>query len=243
VDGVKTMRKGKNTQSNVEIMAATVLLDNPRLSAPKLKAETERRLRKKGEVFDELTVRTYYTYKTNIKSNTKSDNPLDEQWSIAACEKYNIPDDMIPILIENVKLFSVIIDYMGTGEKGDPHDDDGWIEMECPRVTIRIAKRMSRLKTSVDVLIEKYKNQDIKPPGTAKERESFIRWLLYNIAYRYSFLEQLSESLGYEHFNSSEADELFFMKEYRNYLEFKDLLEVDDFTMDMKSSNEIDETY
>ena len=150
---------------------------------------------------------------------------MDQTCSVGACDKYKIPDEMIPLIIEKVKLFNIIIENMGSSEQGDPHDDDGWLEIEWPPMTIRVARWMSRLKSSVDILVEKYKNDDVDPPRTIKERESFLYWLLYNIAQVYAHLERISDSLGHEYFDSSETDQLFFMKDYGNYNDFQKELE------------------
>ena len=59
----------------------------------------------------------------------------------------------------------------------------------------------------------------------SKKRESFLYWLLYNIAQVYAHLERISDSLGHEYFDSSETDQLFFMKDYGNYNDFQKELE------------------
>ena len=219
------MRKDEKKTRDIKIIVAELLRKNPNSSAPYLKKETDKRLKKK-KIFFDVTPRTYFTYKQEILKNNMINQALDQQWSISDCEKYNIPDNMIPIIMERKKILGGaygIIDYSGPP---DPHDDDGWMEIEEAPMTIRVARWMSRLKPSVDILIEKFKNEGLdvegmidnaSPEEIIRQKDSFLYWLLYNIAQVYAKLEGISEYLGYEHFDSCVADEYFFMKDYKNW--------------------------
>jgi hypothetical protein len=239
------MRIKKKVTETVEKKVAALLREDPGYSASFIKRETEKALKKEGKPYN-FTARTYSTIKKRVLGNIHIDDPLDEQWSIGDCDKYNIPDDMIPIIMEKRKVLKKIFEKVASSEPCDPHDDGGWLEIEMPPMTIRVARWMSRLKPSVDILIEKHKNDDVDSSGIIdnddpsqiiKEKESFFYWLLYNIAQMYAYLEKISELLGHKRFDSSEADQLFFLKDYKNYGELEVELEMADLTLPIKLRN------
>ena len=74
---------------------------------------------------DNPLMRTYQSKILEIKDYLKKSDPLDKPWTIGACEKYGIPGDMIPHLIELQKL-----------DREPP---------QLPPLTIRQARWFSRL--------------------------------------------------------------------------------------------------
>jgi hypothetical protein len=246
------MKTKKNRVPNIiENRVAELLRTDRNLSAASLKRTIETQLKKEGKAYN-FTERTYSTMKRKMIANAQIDNPLDEQWSIADCEKYNIPDDMIPIILERRKILGGaygIINYPGPC---DPHDDDGWIDIEEHPMTIRVARWMSRLKPSVDLLIEKFKNDgldidgridDASPEEKIRQKDSCLYWSLYNIAQVYAMLEGISEFRGYTRFDSSVADEYYFMKAYKNWGEFHDDIEMGDYELPRKLTEWVENNY
>ena len=51
--------------------------------------------------------------------------------------------------------------------------------------------------------------------------------MLFQIANLYAFEESISESLGHKYLNSSELDEIIFVKEYPRYCDFKTALDTE----------------
>ena len=51
------------------------------------------------------SLRSYEEKIKEIRNGLRKKNPLDAPWTIGACEKYGIPGDMIPHLIELQKLY------------------------------------------------------------------------------------------------------------------------------------------
>jgi len=218
------MKVKKKVTETVERKVAALLLQDPQFSARYLKREAEKALKKEGKSYN-FTERTYSTIKKRILPNISPDDPLDQKWSIGICEENNIPDYMIPLIIEKIKLFDIIREYLGSSWQGHPHDDDGWLEIEWPPISIRMARWMSRLKSAVDMLIDEYKNLKPEPPRTNKERDSIIYWLLYNIAQVYARTERINSSLGNTYFDTSETDKLYFLTDYETAFDLQKELE------------------
>jgi hypothetical protein len=237
VDGVIKMKTKKRVPEIIRKKMAALLRVDENYSAHFLKHEIEKDLKKEERKIYNFTERTYSTMKNKLKADNRIEKELDEQWSIGDCERYNIPDNMIPIIMEKKKILAIAYDIIDSSGPPNPHDDGGWLEIEKAPMTIRVARWMSRLKPSVDTLIEKFKNDGLdienrrdnaSPEEIIRQKESFLFWLLYNIAQVYAKLEGISEFLGDEHFDSRVTDESFFMKDYKNYGELAIELEIDD---------------
>jgi len=132
------MRTSKKVTETVERKVAALLLQDRRYSGEYLKREVEKQLKKEGKNY-KFTARTYNNVKKRILPNITISNPLDEKWSIGACEKNNIPDDMIPMLMDEARLF-----------------------LGKMNLSIRQARWMSRLRILVAELIIKYKDDKIR---------------------------------------------------------------------------------
>lgn len=201
-------------------------------------------------------------------SRPKNPEEEDKKWSIGTCKKYDIPFDMVPLLIECDRAY---LKQREIGEQSAQKKDENdggaplvlYVEEALGQISIRIAKWMSRLRPMVNILIEKYKNNKIGEdeeilmskdrlvPNTASPltlvtgtsiegwtinpvdiwaNQSFtlttgyrlfaLKWLLYDVARLYDFGEDISESLGRKYYDTSEIDEMLFVKEYPRYRDF-----------------------
>jgi hypothetical protein len=116
--------------------------------------------------------------------------PLDAPWSIGSCEKYNIPADIIVLLVE----------YEQSGQ---------------PKFTIRQARWFARLKPLVYEMsatkrpLENVLSRLQKNP--AYLFDSHLA-LLAIVAREYSWLEELSQVGGVPYFDTSEIDFTIFTK-------------------------------
>lgn len=234
------MRVKQKVTEVVEKKVAAFLLKDPEYTAKNLKREVEKALREDGKTY-KFTERTYNNIKNRILPNITKDNPLDQKWSIGACEKNNIPDDMIPLLMEQMKVFRRFDEL----KKQLPHlsyaelealpseQTEGYFELERP-LTVRAARWMARLKPLVDKLIEKYKNDDVVPPPNTEDKEFALHWLLYFVAQLYAKTEIISEYLGHKYFDSNALDELFFMQDHANYVDFFADMQITEFETQFK---------
>ena len=111
-------------------------------------------------------------------------NPIDSPWSIGSCEKYNIPADIIPTLIE--------LEQLGQ-----------------PKFTIRQAKWFAKLKPVVfEMSAAKRPLEDCLSGLTlssAPHKDSRLA-LLAIIAYQYAGYEQISELEDEQHPDTSDLD-------------------------------------
>jgi hypothetical protein len=96
----KGRTKGSKTVNGiVKKTVADLLLKNPDYSAKELKRESEKLLKDKGFSY-KFTDRTYLKIKTELLKNKNEIDPnLDVPWSIGSI-KHDIPADMIPVLIQ-----------------------------------------------------------------------------------------------------------------------------------------------
>ena len=120
------MKKRRNVPYEVKIEVAKFLIENPNATGRVLKREVEKSLKKKTGRRIVFTERTYQNLKSsgvdgtllkktpeargdtftertyqNIKTEMDlTSNELDSLWYIGACLKYQIPSDIVPILIE-----------------------------------------------------------------------------------------------------------------------------------------------
>jgi hypothetical protein len=119
------------------------------------------------------------------EARNKQPNELEKPWSIGACSQYNIPSDIIPILIKIQKL-KVVEDKEGSlGE-----------------ITIREARWIARLYPAVEPLISK----------SAFDDDRKLLWLLF-IADNYAQRERVSEQMNEQYPNTSDLDVLYFASE------------------------------
>ena len=89
------MRTRKMVADVIENQVAKLLLENSKYTAKELKHKVEKAINGKYKFTD----KTYLNVKHRLQKRM-SDKPEDELWSIGACLKYDIPSDIIPILIK-----------------------------------------------------------------------------------------------------------------------------------------------
>ncbi len=119
------------------------------------------------------------------EARNKQPSELEKPWSIGACDYYNIPSDIIPILIKIQKLRAT--------------EDEG----ESPgEITIREARWIGRLYPAAKPIISKL--------ASSNERE--LLWLLF-IAGSYSQRERVSEQINEQYPNTTDLDRLYFTSE------------------------------
>ena len=221
--------KRRRTSAVIDEMAAALLQEDPKYSADYLKEKIEAALKKKHN-FSEFTVRTYSNIKKRLIVNIQSDNPLDYEWSIGACKENNIPDCMIPRLMEYSKLIWELKQWDKQFENLSDKEYDSYMEshhIEYPKkfedcsisLTIREARWMSRLSLLVEKLNEKYKNDEIDPE-IAVIAANVKFWLLHDVAEEYSDWEKISEALGRKCFDTRELDDKLFKQEYPTLTNF-----------------------
>jgi len=228
------MRVKKKVTATVERKVAALLLEDNEYSGEYLKREVEKALKKEGKNYS-FTARTYSSIKKRILPNIHSDNVLDQKWSMGACEKFNIPDSMVPLLME----FTRLIWKEKEWEKQFDNLSDDEMDMAMSKIpipeeflghnklTIREARWMSWLRPLVEKLTDKYKDDTIDdallknvPLFDNSSSKYILQYLLYDIAGFYAFEEEIDESLGHKKFDSSEIDEILFVKEYAHYSDF-----------------------
>jgi hypothetical protein len=117
------------------------------------------------------------------EARNKQPREIEKPWSIGACSYYNIPHDMIPVLIKIQKLMA---------EYGDDED--------VARVlTVREARWMARLYRVAEPLIRELPNAD----------ESGLLWLDF-IANSYVQRERVSEQMNEQYPDTTDLDRLYF---------------------------------
>ena len=221
------MRIKKRVTETVKKQVAALLVNDRELSAPELKSKTEKTLKGKKYRF---TVRTYSNIKKNILPNIDPNEAIDQEWSIGGCEENQIPDRMIPLLMENAKVIWRAKKWGEPYEHLSDKEYDAYMathDVDCPEefmaipisLKIRQARWMSRLNPLVDKLIEKYKNDKIDPELTGRGKYTLF-WLLYDVAETYADMEKINKALGNKHFNTDEIDEVLFKKDYPTYNNF-----------------------
>jgi hypothetical protein len=119
------------------------------------------------------------------EARNKQPSELEKPWSIGACAQYNIPTDIIPILIKIQKLKAV-------------EDEEG----SLGEITIREARWIARLYPAVEPLISK----------SAFDDDRKLLWLLF-IADNYAQRERVSEQMNEQYPNTSDLDVLYFASE------------------------------
>jgi hypothetical protein len=116
------------------------------------------------------------------EARNKQPSELDRPWSIGACTQYNIPPDIIPILISLQKLKA------SDGKEG-----------MSGKVTIREAKWVTRLYPVAEPVINKaFTNNDGR------------LWLLSLIVSSYVQRERVSEQMNEQYPDTSDLDRLYF---------------------------------
>lgn len=136
-----------------------------------------------------------------------SENQMDQKWSIGACRINHIPDDMVPVLLE---FEQVHLTYVRLGERSD----------SPAIITVRQAIWMSILRSKVNKLIERYK-QDVMPDTSAGDRKEYqLKRMLFWVAVLYAEQEQISESLGHKYYDTSGIDEIVFLREHPHCSDF-----------------------
>ena len=117
------------------------------------------------------------------KARNKQPREIEKPWSIGACSYYNIPHDMVPLLIKMQKLMA---------ENGDDKD--------VPKVlTIREARWMARLYPVAEPLIRDLPNAE----------ENGLLWLDF-IASSYVKRERVSEQMNEQYPDTADLDRLYF---------------------------------
>jgi len=119
------------------------------------------------------------------EARNKQPSELDQPWSIGACDEYNIPPDIIPILISLQKL---------------KDKDQG--ESRLWKMTIREARWVARLYPVAEPVIDRlFKNEE----GSL--------WWLSLIVNGYVQRERVSEQMSEQYPNTSDLDRLYFASE------------------------------
>ena len=119
------------------------------------------------------------------EARNKQPSELEKPWSIGACAQYNIPPDIIPILIKIQKLKA------GEDEGGS-----------LGEITIREARWIARLYPAAEPLIS----------NLAFGYDRRFLWLLF-IANGYVQRERVSENINEQYPNTSDLDRLYFTGE------------------------------
>lgn len=118
------------------------------------------------------------------EARNKQPSELEKPWSIGACVHYNIPPDIIPILIRLQKLKAA----------GDEEGSPG-------KITIREARWVARLYPAAEPVINKI---------FTNEEEL---WWLSIIVNGYVQRERVSEQMNEQYPNTSDLDRLYFTNE------------------------------
>jgi len=116
------------------------------------------------------------------EARNKQPSELEKPWCIGACDYYNIPHDIIPILIKIQKLRAI-------EDEGEPSGE----------ITVREARWIARLYPAAKPIMSKL----------ALSSESELLWLLF-IAVSYSQRERVSEQLNEQYPNTIDLDRLYF---------------------------------
>ncbi len=119
------------------------------------------------------------------EARNQQPSDLDQPWSIGACAQYNIPSDIIPVLISLQKL------KVSSGK-----------EVSLGQITIREAQWVARLYPAAEQLINK---EIIDNDGRL--------WLLSIIVSGYVQRERVSEQMNEQYPNTSDLDRLYFANE------------------------------
>ncbi len=118
------------------------------------------------------------------EARNQQPSELDEPWSIGACAQYDIPADIVPILMKIEKLRA-------------SQNKDGFGE-----ITIREAQWVARLFPVAEPLINRIVNDDESRP-----------WWLSLIVSSYVLREKLSEQMNEPYPNTADLDGLYFSNE------------------------------
>lgn len=119
------------------------------------------------------------------EARNKLPSELDQPWSIGACTQYNIPPDIIPVLISLQKLKAT--------------DDE---KSSLGKITIREARWVARLYPAAEPVINKiFANEEGR------------LWWLSVIASGYVQRERVSEQMNEQFPNTSDLDSLYFTSE------------------------------
>lgn len=119
------------------------------------------------------------------EARNKQASELDQPWSIGACAQYNIPPDIVPVLVKLQKL-------KASSDK----------ESQPGEITIREAQWVARLYPVAEPVINKaFINDDGR------------LWLLSIIVSSYVQRERVSEQMNEQHPNTSDLDRLYFANE------------------------------
>jgi len=119
------------------------------------------------------------------EARNKQPSELDKPWTIGACAYYNIPSDIVPILINLQKLKAA-------------YDEEGSLAI----ITIREARWVARLYPASEPVIDRlFKNQE----GSL--------WWLSLIVNGYVQRERVSEQMNEQYPNTSDLDRLYFASE------------------------------
>jgi hypothetical protein len=212
------MRVNTKVTEEIEKKVSALLLRDPNYTAKYIKKEVENEFNIEGKNYA-FTERTYINIKNRILAHMPSENQLDQKWSIGACRINNIPDDMIPVLLE---VEQVHWKHVALGERQDGP----------AKITVRQAIWMSILRPKVNALIERYK-QDVAPETPAGNdrkykyfsKEYILKWMLYWVAVMYAEQEQISELLGHKYYDTSGIDEIVFLREHLHYSDFIDAID------------------
>ena len=149
---------------------------------------------------DNPSLRSYESVIQLIRKSLLSKKPVDSPWSIGSCENYNIPAEIVPILIMEQQTF---VD--------DEEENAAFAQLArwtrdpvLPVLTIRKAQWFAILYPLVNALIEnKYDYLDIG------ERQACLSMLVD----QYSKRAQVADVMDNPTPNTSDLDEMYFLKE------------------------------
>jgi hypothetical protein len=208
---VKVSDKVRDTIANL-IARENDIEKKKKYSAKWYRDEVAKQLKLKDK--DNPSLRSYEVLIQGIRKSTLIDNPLDKPWSVGACQKFNIPAGMIPTLIE-------IQQFIKTKR------------LIMAPVTIRQAKWFSSLYSIVLKLIKKHYSEatialelyqllvsdfqdsarfEKERPETSEFTPVELIWLVI-IGCEYANKERVSELIREDYADTSELDNLHFIRE------------------------------
>lgn len=150
---------------------------------------------------DNPSLRSYESVIQPIRKALRSKRPVDSPWSIGSCENFNIPADIIPILIMEQQTFV----------NDEKEEKAAFVEMArmardpvLPILTIRKAQWFAKLYPIVSALIDnKYDYWDFD------EQQACLSMLVD----QYSKRAQVADVMDNPIPNTSDLDEIYFTKE------------------------------
>lgn len=179
-----------------------------------------------------LVQRELAKYHKKEKEKEGEPNPLDQPWSIGACEKYGIPADMIPVLIQiqqfaqRIPRVKITIRQARWFARLYPTVQKMMTKKQPPNIAGVLIQLAIYMHVELDreeskVLVELFKIlESAKELSNQGEKEQFyqlvgLAWLAL-IGVQYARQEQVSELIGEpskREFDTSALDNLYFIRE------------------------------